>query len=82
MRTEKITLSLHTDLLKRLAKKANMSRSEYVRELIAKEANKIEKPFEVSEEIMELKGCLTSSELSTKNRVRNSAVKKLRNYER
>ena len=51
MRTEKNSpLSLHTDLLKRLAKKANMSRSEYVRELIAKEANKIEKPFEVSEE--------------------------------
>ncbi len=76
MRTEKITLSLNIDLLQKVAKKANMSRSEYVRELIAKEANKMEKPFEISEEIMELKGCLASSDLETKDRVQQSAKKK------
>lgn len=81
MRTEKITLSLNTELLKRLAKKANMSRSEYVRELIAKEATKIEEPFEISEEIMELKGCLLSSDLGSKNRVHQTAKKKLRQNE-
>lgn len=82
MRTEKITLSLNRELLEKLAKKANMSRSEYVRGLITKEASKSNLPFEISEEIMELKGCLSSSESSSKSNVHNSALKKLRNYER
>lgn len=81
MRTEKITLSLNTDLLKKLAKKANMNRSEYVRELIAKEASKMDKPFKISEEIMELQGCLASTNLETKDRVQQSAKKKLRHNE-
>lgn len=82
MRTEKITLSLNRELLEKLAKKANMSRSEFVRGLISKEADKTDAPFEISEEILELKGCLATSKLSSKNRVQNSAEKKLRNYER
>lgn len=82
MRTEKITLSLNRELLEKLAKKANMSRSEFVRGLISKEAYKSDAPFEISEEILELQGCLASSELSSKSKVQSSAVKKLRNYER
>lgn len=61
MRTEKITLSLNRELLDKLAKKANMSRSEFVRGLISKETDKSDAPFEISKEILELKGCLTSS---------------------
>lgn len=82
MRTEKITLSLNRELLEKLAKKANMSRSEFVRGLISKEAYKSDAPFEISEEILELQGCLASSELSSKSKVQSSAVKRLRNYER
>jgi metal-responsive CopG/Arc/MetJ family transcriptional regulator len=81
MQIEKITLSLNRELLEKLAKKANMSRSEYVRGLITREASKSDLPFEISKEIMELQGCLGSSENSSKSRIHNSALKKLRNYE-
>lgn len=77
MRTEKITLTLNTELLKRLAKKANLSKSAFVRALIAREASQIEQSFDISEEIMELKGCLASSDLPTKDRVKQSAKKKI-----
>jgi hypothetical protein len=74
MKTEKITLSLNRELLEKLAKKANMSRSEFVRGLISKEADKSDAPFEISDEILELQGCLASSELSSRIRDRNSVV--------
>ncbi|MGJ3233887.1 hypothetical protein [Marivirga sp.] len=76
MRTEKITLSLNRKLLDKLAKNANMSRSEFVRGLISKEADKSDAPFEISKEILELKGCVASSELSSRSRDRNSVVKR------
>jgi len=79
---EKITLSLDRELLEKMAKRANKSRSAFVRDLIQREATLTEKEFTLSQEILELKGSLKGAGEGTKDRVHHSAKRRLRNYER
>ena len=66
---EKVTLSLNRELLEKMAKRAKKTRSEFVRDLIQREAALIENELTLSPEIQELKGSLKGSAESTKNRV-------------
>jgi hypothetical protein len=77
---EKVTLSLDRVLLEKLAAKARKSMSEFVRDLIQRESDSLEIKDEliISNEIMELKGCLKPSDHSTKERVHQAAKKLLR----
>jgi hypothetical protein len=79
---EKVTLSLDRALLVQLAKRAKKNLSTYVRDLVEREALKNNEEFEISKDILELKGLLKSDEQTTKTRVRKSAIGKMRNYER
>jgi hypothetical protein len=78
---EKVTLSLNRALLEKLAAKAQKSMSEFVRDLIQREKGSIdlESELNVSDEILELKGCLKSNnKSSTKERVHEAARSKIR----
>lgn len=80
---EKVTLSLNRQLLERLAKRSKKTRSEFVRDLIQREADMSEQGIMISPEILEMKGVLSGEDSAdTKERVRQRAVKKLRSYER
>lgn len=80
---EKVTLSLNRQLLERLAKRSKKTRSEFVRDLIQREADMSEQGIMISPEILEMKGVLSGEDSAdTKERVRQGAVKKLRSYER
>ena len=79
---EKVTLSLDKELLQKMAKRAKKSRSEFVRDLIQREASLIENEFTLSQEILELKGSLEGSRESTKTRLHDKAKQRLRDYER
>ena len=65
-RIEKVTLSLNRELLEKMAKRAKKTRSEFVRDLIQREAALIENELTLSPEIQELKGSLKGSAESTK----------------
>lgn len=80
---EKVTLSLNRQLLERLAKRSKKTRSEFVRDLIQREADLSGQDITISPEILEMKGLLSAEDSAdTKERVRQRAVKKLRSYER
>ncbi|WP_114751619.1 DUF6364 family protein [Pleomorphovibrio marinus] len=78
---EKITLSLDRPLLEKMAKRAKKNMSQYVRDLVEREAVKNQGEMEISKDILELKGFLKRNELSSKERVRNRAKEKIRNYD-
>jgi hypothetical protein len=77
---EKVTLSLNRTLLEKMAGKAQKSMSEYVRDLIQreKESIEIENDLIISNEILDLKGCLKPTGASTKDRVHEAAKHRLR----
>lgn len=79
---EKVTLTLDRALLEQLAKRAKKNLSTYVRDLVEREAQKNEEELEISKDILELKGLLKSDQQTSKERVRNRAIEKIRNYER
>ncbi len=80
--TEKVTLSLNRDLLEKMAKRSKKNLSQYVRDLIEREASMDQEDFEISEEIVELQGILKADNTTTKDRVRKTAIEKIRNYDR
>ncbi len=79
---EKITLTLDRSTLEALANRAQKTMSEFVRDLIQREKELTEDSITISKEIKELRGCLPKRTKPTKERVREAAVKKLRNYKR
>jgi hypothetical protein len=80
--TEKVTLSLNRNLLEKMAKRSKKNLSQYVRDLIEREASMDQGDFEISEEILELQGILKADNTTTKDRVRRTAIEKMRNYDR
>jgi hypothetical protein len=78
---EKVTLSLDRVLLEKMAKKAKKNLSQYVRDLIEREVA-MEDEFEISNEILELKGLLSSDKRTSKERVQHRTIEKIRSYER
>lgn len=80
--TEKVTLSLNRDLLEKMAKRSKKNLSQYVRDLIEREASMNQADFEISDEIIELKGLLKADKSNSKKRVQKRAIEKMRNYDR
>lgn len=80
--SEKVTLSLNRGLLEKMAKRSKKNLSQYVRDLIEREASMDQGNFEISDEIVELKGILKADTTSCKDRVRNRTIEKIRNYDR
>jgi uncharacterized protein YbcI len=80
--TEKVTLSLNRDLLEKMAKRSKKNLSQYVRDLIEREASMDQSDFKISEEIVELQGILKANNTTTKDRVHRTAIEKIRNYDR
>ncbi|MGF1639100.1 MAG: hypothetical protein ACFCUU_18635 [Cyclobacteriaceae bacterium] len=79
---EKITLSLNREQLEKMAKKSKKNLSQYVRDLIEREASMNVDEFEISEDILELKGLLKPDKHTSKKRVQQRAIEKIRNYDR
>jgi hypothetical protein len=79
---EKVTLSLDRVQLEKMAKKAKKNLSQYVRDLIEREYIINQDEYEISEDILELKGLLKADGLNSKERVKKSAVAKIRDYDR
>lgn len=77
--TEKVTLSLNRDLLEKMAKRSKKNLSQYVRDLIEREAALDQGDFEISDEIKELKGFLKADSNNSKERVQKRAIEKIRN---
>jgi len=77
---EKVTLSLNRELLEKMAKRSKKNLSQYVRDLIVREAAINQDKLEISEDILELKGLLKSDNHATKERVQQRAIEKIRNY--
>jgi len=82
VKTQKVTLSLDGELLIKMAKRAKKTRSAFVRDLIQREADQLKNNFSISTEILELKGSLKGTEASSKARIKDATMKKLRRYER
>lgn len=80
--TEKVTLSLNRDLLEKMAKRSKKNLSQYVRDLIQREASMEQEDFVISDEIAELKGLLKADRSDSKVRVHKRAIEKMRNYDR
>lgn len=80
--TEKITLTLDRNKLELLSKKAKKSMSEYVRDLIDREAKSSETDITISTDIREMRGALANDNQPSKDRLHESAKKKLRDYDR
>lgn len=80
--TEKVTLSLNRDLLEKMAKRSKKNLSQYVRDLIQREASMDQEDFVISDEIAELKGLLKADRSDSKERVHKLAIEKMRNYDR
>jgi hypothetical protein len=80
--TEKVTLSLNRKLLEKMAKRSKKNLSQYVRDLIEKEASMALGDFEISDEIVELKGLLKADSTNSKERVQKRAIEKIRNHDR
>jgi len=79
---EKVTLSLDRNLLEKIAIRAKKNLSQYIRDLVEREAIKNHGEMEISKDILELKGLLKPDQLSTKERVRKRAIENIRNYDR
>lgn len=79
---EKVTLSLDRPLLETMARKANKSMSEYVRDLIEHQQKISETELIISDEIREMRGSLSGDTDSTKKKLHKSVIAKLRNYDR
>ncbi len=77
---EKVTLSLDRQILEIMAARSKKSMSEFVRDLVEKEYETTKSSIIISNEIQELRGSLKVSKKSTKERVRESAIKKLSDY--
>ncbi len=80
--TEKVTLSLNRELLEKMAKRSKKNLSQYVRDLIQREASMEQEDFVISDEIAELKGLLKADRSDSKERVHKRAIEKMRNYDR
>lgn len=80
--TEKVTLSLNRELLEKMAKRSKKNLSQYVRDLIQREASMEQEDFVISDEIAELKGLLKADRSDSKVRVHKRAIEKMRNYDR
>lgn len=80
--TEKVTLSLNRELLEKMAKRSKKNLSQYVRDLIQREASMDQEDFVISDEIVELKGLLKADRSDSKERVQKRAIEKMRNYDR
>ena len=78
MTIEKVTLSLDRKTLETVARKANKTMSEYVRDLIQCEATMFQEETFISEEIQEMKGCLSSASEPTKTRLHRAARDRIR----
>lgn len=75
---EKVTLSLDKTVLEKLAKKANKSMSEFVRDLIQREKEMTDDKWQISSEIQALRGSLKASSGDTKDRVRKAVKSRFR----
>jgi len=79
---KKVTLSLDRVQLEKMAKRAKKNLSQYVRDLIEREYIINQDEHEISEDILELKGILKADGLNSKERVKQSAAAKIRDYDR
>ncbi|WP_194778353.1 hypothetical protein [Pararhodonellum marinum] len=79
---KKVTLSLDRVQLEKMARKAKKNLSQYVRDLIEREVIMNQDEHEISEDILELKGLLKGDGLNSKERVKQRAIAKIRDYDR